>query len=269
MRLLALAAKTTAILRRDLLTAIRYRSSFLINVGGAAVELAAFYYLAHAVGPTVHPDGVEYFPFLVVGTGFYTFLVMGIHSFVQAVQEAQSSGTLEILLTTSTPAPTLVFLSAMSSFAASAAQFLLYVGAGLLLYRDAVPAPNLVGCFIIFLLSLAIAVALGIIAAALQLSIQRGSAVLWLLGSGTWFMTGTLFPVTTLPKPLQAISALIPITHSLDAMRLALLQGVSLTALGREISILLLCAGTLLPASLLTFAYSLKSAKRHGTLSFY
>ncbi len=51
MTLASLLDKTAAILRRDLLTAIRYRTGFLITVAGAAAELAAFYYLARAIGP--------------------------------------------------------------------------------------------------------------------------------------------------------------------------------------------------------------------------
>lgn len=111
MRLAQLLDKTAAIVRRDLLTAVRYRTGFLITGAGAAAELAAFYYLSRAIGPGFRPEGVDYFPFLLVGTGFYTFLVMGINAFLVIVQEAQQTGTLEILMTTSTPAPVLVFQS--------------------------------------------------------------------------------------------------------------------------------------------------------------
>jgi len=269
MNMPVLADKMIAILRRDLLTAMRYRSGFAIHVGGMVAELAAFYFLARAIGPAFHPDGVDYFPFLVVGTGFYTFLVMGVHSFLETVQEAQTTGTLEMLLTTSTPAPTLVFLSAMSAFSASAAQFLLYVGAGLLLSRGSVPVPDLQGGLVIFILSLGIAAALGMIAAAIQIAIQKGSAVSWLLGSGTWFMTGALFPVATLPQPLRVISELIPITHSVNGMRLALLQGAPFAVLSHEIVILAAFCAVLLPASVLILATCVKSARQDGTLACY
>src|SRR5205807_8428931 len=83
--------KMAAILRRDLLSALRYRNGFLLTAFASAAELASFYFLARAIGPGFRPEGVEYFPFLLVGTGFYTFLVMGIHSFVLIVQEAQQT----------------------------------------------------------------------------------------------------------------------------------------------------------------------------------
>src|SRR5438132_10259683 len=261
--------KMAAILRRDLLSALRYRNGFLLTAFASAAELASFYFLARAIGPGFRPEGVEYFPFLLVGTGFYTFLVMGIHSFVLIVQEAQQTGTLEILMTTSTPAPVLIFLSAMSAFAGNTVQLLFYVGAGLLLAGSLPQSPNIPGCIVIFALSVVIAVAIGILAAALQLAIQKGSALVWLLGSGIWFMTGTLFPVTTLPKPLRLLADLIPITHSLKAMRLALLQGAGFFSLGTELVILALFSCVLLPMSLWIFSCALRRARLEGTLSFY
>jgi ABC-2 type transport system permease protein len=269
MKLAGLLDKMWAIARRDLLTAIRYRTGFLITAVGALAELAAFYYLSRAVGPGFRPDGVEYFPFLIVGTGFYTFLVMGINAFLHIVQEAQQTGTLEVLMTTSTPAPVLVFLSAMSAFAGNTVQLLFYLGGGLLLAGSLPQSPNIPGCIVIFGLSLVIALAIGILAAAVQLAIQKGSALVWLLGSVVWFMTGTLFPVTTLPKPLQVLAHLIPITHSLEGMRLALLQGAGFPLLASEIATLAFFSCILLPTSLVIFSYTLRRARLEGTLSFY
>ncbi|PYX03169.1 MAG: hypothetical protein DMG85_20230 [Acidobacteria bacterium] len=268
-RLAGLFDKMVAIARRDLLTAIRYRIGFLVGAAGALAELAAFYYLSRAVGPGFRPDGVEYFSFLLVGTGLYTFLVVGINAFLHIVQEAQQTGSLEVLMTTSTPAPVLVFLSAMSAFAGNTLQLLFYLGGGLLLAGSLPASPNIPGCIVIFGLSVVIAVAIGILAAALQLAIQKGSALVWLLGSGIWFMTGTLFPVTTLPKPLRLLADLIPITHSLKAMRLALLQGAGFFSLGTELVILALFSCVLLPMSLWIFSCALRRARLEGTLSFY
>ena len=268
MNLSSLCDKLVAILRRDLLTAIRYRTGFMLAAAGALAELAAFYYLSRAIGPGFRPDGMGYFPFLLVGTGFYTFLVMGVHSFLAAVQEAQQNGTLEVLMTTSTPPPVLVFLSAISAFAGNTVNLVFYLVVGLLVF-DAPLRPNLAGCIVIFALSMAIAIAIGIFAAAVQLAIQKGSAVLWAFGSGAWFLTGTMFPVTTLPKALQYFSGLIPITHSLNGMRLALLQGTSLSALSHEVLILTVFSLILLPSSLAIFSYTLRRARLQGTLSFY
>jgi ABC-2 type transport system permease protein len=169
-------------------------------------------------------------------------------------------------MTTSTSPPVLVLLSAMSAFAANTVTLFFYLGAGLLF--GAPLHPNLAASTAVFALSVIIAVAMGLIAAALQLAIQKGSAVVWALGS-VWFLTGTMFPVQTLPKVLRGLAQLIPITHSLEGMRLALLEGASLTRVGYELVVLSGFAAVLIPVSLLAFSWTLRRARMQGTLSFY
>jgi ABC-2 type transport system permease protein len=266
MRIASLLDKTAVIMRRDLLTAMRYRTGFLLGAAGAITELAAFYYLSRAVGPGFRPEGIEYFSFLLIGTGFYTFLLMGVHAFLLTVQEAQQTGTLEVLMTTSTSPPVLVFLSTLSAFTANTVTLAFYLIAGLVF--GAPMRPNVISSLAVFGLSVVVAAAIGLLAAALQLAVQKGSAVVWVLGS-VWFLTGTLFPVQTLPQPLRQLADLIPITHSLEGMRLALLEDASLAGVGHELLILAGFALILVPCSLLVFSWTLRRARLAGTLSFY
>jgi hypothetical protein len=178
--------KLRAILRRDLLTAIRHRSGFVVTLAGVLIELAAFYFLSRAIGPGFRPDGVEYFPFLLVGTGLYTFFVMSVQAFLSAVQEAQQTGTLEVLMTTSTAPAELIILSSISAFAGNLVNLFVYLFAGVAVFRASIHA-NFLSCAAVLVLSLALALALGIAAATLQVAFQKGSALLWLLGSGLWF----------------------------------------------------------------------------------
>ena len=62
---------------------------------------------------------------------------------------------------------------------------------------------------------------------------------------------------------------MIPITQSLVGMRLALLEGASLSGVGRELLILAAFALALVPGSLLVFSRTLRRARLAGTLSFY
>jgi len=267
-RTVSLTEKLTAIARRDLLTTVRYRNGFILGAVGVFAEMLAFFYLARAIGPQFRPQGVDYFGFLVVGSGFYTFLITGVQAFLSTVQEAQQTGTLEVLMTTSTPAPVLIFLSAFSAFAGKSAKLVLFFGVGIVLFGVPLQHPNFVGVAVIFLLSLAIALAMGIVAASLQIALQKGSAVIWLLGS-VWFLTGTLFPVDTLPWALRWVAWWIPVTHSLWGMREALLLGKSTAELGPEIEWLGVAALVMVPVSLGIFSWVLRRGRREGTLSAY
>src|SRR5256714_15310103 len=171
MKLAGLLDKMLAIVRRDLLIAIRYRVGFFIGAAGALAELAAFYYLSRAIGPGFRPDGVEYFPFLLVGTGVYTFFVMSTQAFLSAVQEAQQTGTMEVLMTTSTPPAQLVVLSSVSAFAGNLVNLVTYLLVGAAILRAPIHV-NVVSCFAVLILCIAIAMAAGIAAATVQVTFQ-------------------------------------------------------------------------------------------------
>lgn len=260
--------KAVAVLKKDALTAVRYQKGLVLSVISPVAQLATFYYLSRAVGPQFRPEGMPYFLFLLIGTGFYTFLLSGMYSFLQTIQEAQQAGTLEVLMTTSTSPAVLLCLCATSAFASVFVQFAVYVGGGILVFGSRVHAA-LTSAGLVFILSLVVAIAVGVIAAAMQIAVQKGSAVLWALGSTAWLFAGTLFPIAALPRPARLVSNLLPLTHSLTGMRLALLQPLSFTALRAEMVALLLFAITLVPASILFFSWTVRRARQLGTLSYY
>jgi len=260
--------KLLAILRRDLLTAIRHRSGFAVTLIGVFMELAAFYFLSRAVGPGFRPGGVEYFPFLLVGTGVYTFFVMSAQAFLSTVQEAQQTGTMEVLMTTSTEPAELVVLSSISAFAGNLVSLGVYLLAGVTVFRAAIHA-DVLSCFVVLILSIVIAMALGIAVATLQITLQKGSAVLWLLSSGFWFLSGAMFPSESLPRPLELLAHLVPVTYAIEGMRMAFLQGRSVIAMAPTLAALAAFGVVLLLLALGGLSLSLRRARQSGTLSFY
>jgi ABC-2 type transport system permease protein len=260
--------KLYAILRRDLLTAVRHRSGFAIAAFGLLTELAAFYFLSRAIGPGFRPGGVEYFPFLLVGTGVYTFFVMSTQAFLSTVQEAQQTGTMEVLMTTSTPPAELVVLSSVSAFAGNLLKLLVYVVAGAAIFRAPMHA-NFLSCLAVLIFCVAIAMAVGVAAATVQVTFQKGSALLWLLSSGVWFLSGAMFPVESLPRPLEMLAHAIPLSYAVGGMRMALLQGQPVWSMAGTLTVLAVFSVVLLPLALWGLSSSLQRARQNGTLSFY
>jgi ABC-2 type transport system permease protein len=260
--------KLYAIVRRDLLTAVRHRSGFVIGAFGVFMELAAFYFLSRAIGPGFRPGGMEYFPFLVVGTGVYTFFFMTTQAFLNTVQEAQQTGTMEVLMTTSTPPAQLVVLSSVSAFAGNLLKLVVYLLAGAAIFRAPIHA-NVWSCTAVLILCLAIALAFGIAAATFQIIFQKGAALLWLLGSGVWLVSGSMFPIESLPRPLEIAAHAIPLSYAVGGMRLALLQGQSVLSMAPTLAALLGFSVVLLPLALWGLSASLRRARKNGTLSFY
>lgn len=261
--------KLLAVMRRDLLIALRYRTAMWAAAAGVMVEIAGFYFLSRAVGPGFRPDGMDFFSFLLIGTGVYGFLVAGIGAFVATVQEAQMTGTMEVLMTTSTPPPAIITLAAISAFSSKVLPTLLYLVIGFVFFGAAPRHPNLLGAAALLVLSLVVAVAIGIFAAALQVWMQRGSVVTWLLASVIWLLTGAVFPVRALPPALQKLAAWVPLTYSIEGLRDALVNSSGFSELRIPILALAGFSVVLLPASLWGFSAALKHARRKGTLSFY
>jgi len=65
---------------------------------------------------------------------------------------------------------------------------LVYLLAGVAVFRAAIHV-DLISCAVALVLSLAIALSIGVLAATVQIALQKGSALIWLLGSGLWFLS--------------------------------------------------------------------------------
>lgn len=269
MKFAATVDKIVVVLRRDLLTTLRYRAAFWVQALAMLGEIAGFFYLARAIGPTFRPDGVGYYPFVLIGTAYSGIIVAGSYELVTAVHEAQLTGTMEVLMTTSTPPPMILFLNTASAFIGQAVKWVAYTVAGFLLFGLSFSDANVPAMLLVLTLSIVIAVSIGIAAAAVQVWIYKGTGVVWLVGSVTSLLTGSLFPVKALPESLQKLSLLIPFTHSLDALRLSLLKGYGIAALSVPILVLAAYSLVLLPVSLSLFSWSLRRARLLGTLSAY
>jgi ABC-2 type transport system permease protein len=221
------------------------------------------------VGPGYRPDGFDFFSFIVIGTGVWGFFLATVSSFVTTIREAQVSGAIEVLVTTSTRPSLFVAISAASTILRDAAHLLVYLLLGFLLFGAAALHINPFAAAVLSLLILTLALAFGMLAAAVQVGIQKGGAVVWVFGSVVWLFSGTMFPISVLPIPLQALSKMLPLTYALDALRASLLKGASLAELGPELAYLVLLAAVLLPLSVALFSLTLRHARRTGTLSYY
>jgi len=260
--------KLLAVLKRDLLLSLRHRKGFVVQAVSLGAELAGAFYLARSIGPSFRPDGMGYYPFLLIGTAFSTFVVAGVGSFVNAIQEAQTTGSIEVVMSTATTPQTILLLSAVSAFAGRAVTMVGFILAGALFAAGAFH-PNLASTLLLFALSLAVAVAIGIIAVSVQLRMQKGSTVVWLFGTLAWLLTGVAFPVSALPVPLRQLTEWIPLTYSIRGLRLALLDHAGITALWGPIAALALSVAVLLPVSLYVFSRIGRAARLDGSLSFY
>jgi len=129
--------------------------------------------------------------------------------------------------------------------------------------------PNILTAFIFLILSITSFSSIGIISASFIMVFKRGDPFTWAFSTLSSLLGGVIYPVKVLPAGLQKIAFFLPITHVLEGMRMALLQGLSLMDLWPSFFYLVLFTFLMLPFSTWLFKKAVEKAKRDGTLTHY
>jgi ABC-2 type transport system permease protein len=265
--------KTFAFLMRDLRLELSYRFSFFLQFFGIFASVFMFYFLAQligpAAGPTVGEYGGNYFAFVLIGIAFSGYFGVGLSSFAGTIRQAQTTGTLEAMLVTPTPVSLIVLSSALWEYLVVTFHVLVYLAVGALILGVDLSNSNVPAALLTLILTVTSFSSIGIIAASFIMVLKRGDPVTWLFNSVSSLLGGVYYPVAILPDWLQAVSALLPITYALRAMRLALLQGASVAQILPELLALAGFTVVLMPLSLAAFRWAVHRAKVDGSLTYY
>jgi ABC-2 type transport system permease protein len=267
-------SKALAFLRRDFQTQSSYRLNFFMQVFGMLVSVSIFYFISKILGTAVSPymsryGDVDYFHFALMGIAFYPFIGISTNSLSDAIHEYQHTGTLEILFLSPTPIFPLLMMSTLWRYCWAVGETVFYLLSASLLFKADLDWSHILSAFAIILLTIFANLGLGLINASFVLITKRPSPLARLMGVITNLLSGVYYPVEILPDWLRLFSYALPATYAFEALRLAMLQGVSLTAMW---SLLLPLVGftiILLPLGIITFRYAIRWAKTDGSLSQY
>lgn len=262
-----------AFLKRDLRSEVSYRLSFLLQFFSIFFSSMVFYFVAQLLGqaaaPYLEPYGGDYFSFVLIGIAFSGYLSVGLSSFSGSLRTAQTTGTLEAMLTSPASVSTIIVCSSLWSYLMTTFRVLVYLGMGAAFLGMNLKGGNYPVALLVLVLTVTSLSSLGILAASFIMVLKRGDPVTWLFRSLSRLLGGVYYPITVLPTPLQFLAYLLPITHSLHAMRLALLRGAPLSALAPQLLALTLFSLLFLPLSLVTFRYAVRRARVDGSLTHY
>jgi ABC-2 type transport system permease protein len=128
---------------------------------------------------------------------------------------------------------------------------------------------NLFPALVLFVLSVLAFAGIGILSATFALVFKKGDPLLWVVGGLSWLLGGVFYPLEVLPPLLRQAAALLPITHALSGMRMAILEGASLAAVTPQIAALSLFAAIGLPVSLLLFLAGMRWTRASGSLGHF
>jgi ABC-2 type transport system permease protein len=268
-----MGAKLLAFIKRDLKIQLSYPLNFFLSWLTPGFYLVIFYILSQMVGHGVKTHLSEYqsdyFAFAVVGMACSFFLFISLKSFATSIRQEQMMGTLEAMLLTPTPLSLLLLGLTLYSFIAAALYGTVFLLAGVYIFGLNLSALNLDATLVILALTLICLSCIGIISSGFVMIFKLGDPVEAFINIFSMIFGGVYFPITLMPKSLQAISAFIPLTYSLRAMRHTMLQGYSLALVKDDLLMLLLFIAILLPVSLMWFSFAVRYSKNHGSLLHY
>ncbi len=262
-----------AFLKRDLRNESSYKLHFFMQMAGILFSTVTFYFLSKLIGTKFNaylkPYGGDYFSFVLIGIAFSHYLQVSLQGFSKVIREAQVMGILEPLLVTQTRVETIILSSTLYNFLLTSLRVMVFLLLGALVFSMDISNGNFPGALLILLLTIPSFSCLGIISASFIMVMKKGDPLSWLFSSVSWLIGGVYYPVAILPQWMQHLAYLLPIRHSLEGMRMALLQGYSLKQLLPSIIPLLVFSAIMLPLSLLIFRFAVRKAKIDGTLTQY
>ncbi len=262
-----------AFLIRDLRSEMSYRVSFLLQFFNILFSVVSFYFVAQLFGEGVvshlEPYGGDFFSFVLIGIAFGGYFGVGLSGFSNSLRRAQTTGTLEAMLSTPTRLSTIILSSSLWSYLLTTLRVVVYLLLGLLFFGVDLRQGNYGLAFLILILAVISFSSLGIIAASFIMVLKRGNPVTLVFGAMSTLLGGVYYPITVMPAWLQQLSNLVPMTFALRSMRLALLKGASFSSVLSDVLALVGFSLVLLPLSLALFRYAVKRAKSDGSLTHY
>ncbi len=259
-----------AFLRRDALIDASYRANWLFRTAAIFFSLWSLFFLGRAFGqtsPFLARYGGDYFAFALIGIAFTMLTGGALSGVARRVRELQLLGGLEALFAAPVAPFHLVLMLALYPMILAIAQACLLVGLGIGVFGASFAHANLGAAALATALALAAYLALGILSASIVLVFKRGDPLAWLIGALTYLLSGVVYPAEVLPAALRPLSALLPATHALEALRLSLLRSAEWgEALARPLAALLLFCALLWPAAALCLRLALRRARRAGNL---
>ncbi|MBQ1049531.1 ABC transporter permease [Micromonospora sp. C51] len=255
-----------ALVGRDLAERGRLVPPLLLDLAFGIVNLAVFLLISRVLSA---PDDdalrhfANYFDFVAVGLTFMLVVQAATSQVTSRVAQEQRDGTLEMLVAQPVPRWVLAVGLAAHPFAFALLRATIYLAVLSLLFGLDVSRASWVGTVLVLAAAVGVMLAVGVALMAFTVAFGRGDLVARLTMVVIAFVSGTYFPVATLPGVPSWLTAALPTRIALDGFRHAL-NG---QPWGSDLIVLLGCAAIMLPISVGLFGGALHRACRRGTLN--
>lgn len=253
-------------------TTLTYRVDTVLSLLSLVVSVVPVYFIADALQPmmagVIQAEGDHYFGFLIVGMIAFSFLSVSVQRIPSTVASGIRTGTFEALV--ATPASLTSLLTGLSGYG-----FLWTCArAGLLLLTGWVLGARiewagLPGAGLVLVLIVLAHVPFGLLAAASVMAFRTTGPLTRIVLAVSGLLGGVYYPTHVIPSWLEYVSAVVPLTYGLRALRKILLEGLPLSAVAGDVAILLLFIVGLFAVGGAVFSLALRYGRRTGSLAQY
>lgn len=256
-------------MRRDFSIARSYRLPFILDAFYGVLQLAVYFFISRTFGdnPPAHLDGApSYFAFAAVGMIVALVADSASDGIAFKVREEQLTGTFEAIAVQPIVAAQLCFGLVGFPFLFAMIRSLFYLLiAGIWMNLD-LSKTSWIGLLLVLFTGAAALATLGIIAGAVVLVLKRGEVLAGMVVFAITLVSGSVFPVSSLPHWLRVIGSVMPLRFAFDGVRHALFTGSGWLS---DCAVLAGFSIVGLPLAIGAFTYGLSIARRNGTLAQY
>ena len=193
--------------------------------------------------------------------------------FSREIRFAQSFGTFEALIVTNTPILIILVSSYALTFVRAIFRILIYILIGKIFFGIEISYLDIPIFFSLLIYSSIPFIGIGLIAASFIILFKVGNIINFIVGLTSIFFSGIFFffffSVDSLPYHFGVMSNGFPLTIGLDLIQKALLEGLSLNQILTELVRIFYLIVVFLPSGIFLVYYSLKVAKKNGSLNHY
>lgn len=268
-----IARQIYALFVRDYKTNASYRFAVVLRVVSIIFYLAIFYYISQLLNQPkaepLRPFNSDYFAFVLIGLAINSFMTIGFSIYAEAIRTEQLVGTFEAIFSSQVKLTAYLIGSVAWPFLHSLAIALIYLAAGQFLFQAGLNFSQFGLIALIFLLTFICFSAIGIILAAVIVVVKQGEPLIALFAMLNTILGGVYFPVSFMPELWQKIAWVLPMTHSLRALRSIMIGGANFSSVWTDLRILLAIALALMPLAYYIFLAALNHARKSGSLGHY
>ena len=258
-----------AFARRDFLVTRSYRLPFVLDTVSGVFLLGTYYFISRTFTsvPTESLNGApSYFAFAAVGAAIGAVVETASTGIANRIRQEQLAGTLEILAVQPVRSFDLCLGLVGFPFVFGLFRAALYLGLAFAWIGLDPTTPSWPGVLVMFVTTGAALATIGIISGAFTLLFKGGTTIVGFGLLALTLLSGSVFPISTLPDWLQPIGNASPLRFAFDGVRSALFQGSGWES---DALWLIVFGAVGIPLAALAFDRSLHHTKRKASLGQY